>query len=129
MTLIDTSIWVEFLRNGDAGRIATAKWEELEIVTCGPIVQEVLQGLDASRDTADFQAMFLALPRLEDPLELSLFLEAADIYRTGRRTGHTIRSTVDCLIAAIAIRHRASIWHRDRDYSHIARFTNLEEVT
>ena len=57
------------------------------------------------------------------------FLEAAEIYRSGRRRGYAIRSTVDCLIAAIAIRNSVPVWHKDRDYSLIARYTPLRAVT
>jgi predicted nucleic acid-binding protein len=123
MTLIDTSIWVQLLREGSAVNLVT---EISEVVTCGPVVQEVLQGFDTPKA---FREAFLALPRLEDPLRLDLFLEAADIYQTGRRTGRTIRSAMDCLIAAIAIRHEACVWHRDRDYTQIARYTKLVETT
>jgi predicted nucleic acid-binding protein len=56
---------------------------------------------------------------------LETFLAAAAIYRDGRRRGYTIRSTVDCLIAAVAVENGASVWHRDRDFDAIARFTNL----
>ena len=68
---------------------------------------------------------FLALPCLSNPTPLSAFLEAAEIYRFGRRKGYTVRSSTDCLIAAIAIRHDVAVWHRDRDFSTIARFTKL----
>jgi len=53
--------------------------------------------------------------RLEDPVPAEAFVEAAEIYRSGRRRGYAIRSTVDCLIAAIAIRHGVPFWHKDRD--------------
>lgn len=88
-------------------------------------MQELLQGLRAGRDSAAFQESLLAIPCLSDPLPLGLFLEAADIYREGRRKGHTIRSTIDCLIAMIAIDNGIEIWHRDRDYDAIAKFTPL----
>jgi predicted nucleic acid-binding protein len=52
-------------------------------------------------------------------------LQAAEIYREGRRKGHTIRSTTDCLIAAIAIENGVPMWHRDRDYDAIAKYTPL----
>jgi predicted nucleic acid-binding protein len=123
MTLIDTSMWVQMLRDDSAHVVAS---EVSEVVTCGPVVQEVFQGFDTP---AAFREAFLALPRLEDPLSLDLFLEAANIYQTGRRKGYTIRSAIDCLIAAIAIRHEACVWHRDRDYTQIARFTKLIETT
>ena len=60
---------------------------------------------------------FLALPMLSNPMTASLFPRAAEIYRLGRWRGVTIRSSVDCLIAAVAIENRVSVWHRDRDFS------------
>jgi predicted nucleic acid-binding protein len=57
---------------------------------------------------------------------VDLYLEAADIYRLGRRKGYTIRSSLDCLIAAIAIHNNASVWHCDRDFDAISRYTSLE---
>jgi predicted nucleic acid-binding protein len=70
----------------------------------------------------------LAFPALADPVPLRLYREAAEIYRQGRRRGITIRSSVDCLIAAIAIDHKVAVWHHDRDFSAIARYTTLETV-
>lgn len=66
------------------------------------------------------------LLRLSDPVPFELYLEAAEIYRLGRRKGITIRSSNDCLIAAIAIKNRVPVWHFDRDFDSIARFTALE---
>lgn len=89
------------------------------------MVQEVLRGLRAGSASEALQKSFLALPCLHDPLSLGLILEAAEIYREGRRRGLTIRSSMDCLIAAIAIDNGVAIWHRDRDYDLIARYTRL----
>ena len=93
---------------------------------CDPIVQEVLQGLKPGAASAAFREAFLAFPVLSDPIEMSLFLAAADIYRQGRRRGITIRSAVDCLIAAIAIENGVPVCHRDRDFTAIAAYTALE---
>ncbi len=71
-------------------------------------------------------AMF-ALPRVESPLETSIFLEAVDLYRSARRNGLTIRSSVDCLIGSCAIRHDLEVLHRDRDYAAIARVSPLRQ--
>lgn len=122
MTLVDTSVWIELL----AGRFERPTEDHFsQFATCGPIVQEVLQGLRPGRDGTAFQESLLALPCLGDPMPLGLFLDAAEIYREGRRKGHTIRSTTDCLIAAIAIENGIPIWHRDRDFDAIARYTPL----
>lgn len=126
MILVDTSVWIEMLAGG---RGASLREEDLpDFVTCGPVVQEVLQGLRPGPVSDTFREAFLAMPVLSDPIPLALFLSAADIYRQGRRRGLTIRSSVDCLIAAIAIANRVPVWHRDRDYTAIARYTALETV-
>jgi predicted nucleic acid-binding protein len=126
MILVDTSVWIELL----AGRRgASLREDDLpDFVTCGPVVQEVLQGLWPGPESDAFREAFLAIPVLSDPIPLALFLSAADIYRQGRRRGLTIRSSVDCLIAAIAIENRVPVWHRDRDFTAIARYTALEAV-
>jgi predicted nucleic acid-binding protein len=71
----------------------------------------------------------LALPQIGTPVALDLFLNAADIYRIGRSKGYTIRSSIDCLIAAIAIENNVPIWHYDRDFPTIARYTSLQEFS
>jgi predicted nucleic acid-binding protein len=121
--LVDTSIWIELI-NGRLGRTLAAD-RLLEFVTCGPIVQEVLQGVRQASASDPFRDGFLAIPCLSDPLPCSAFLQAADIYRQGRQKGFTIRSSADCLIAAIAIENKVPVWHRDRDFDVIARYTPL----
>ncbi len=91
-------------------------------------MQEVLQGLRAAPASQSFRLDFLALSKLSDPLPLSIFLAAAEIYRDGRGKGVTIRSSTDCLIAAIAIENDVPVWHRDRDFTAIAKYTRLKVV-
>ena len=50
---------------------------------------------------------------------------AAQLYRRCRRQGETVRRLVDCLIAAVAIRHRTPVLHSDNDYNVLARHTAL----
>lgn len=124
MILVDSSLWIDLFI--DSSRFPEARERIGEFVVCGPIIQEVLQGLDPrKRESAGLRDAFLALPVVADPLPLDLFLEAANIFSEGRERGYTIRSTIDCLIAAIAIRHNLDLWHRDRDFTAIARFTRL----
>src|SRR5215469_8648935 len=99
MILVDISIWIELLIGS---RGVAIREDDLPLfVTCGPIIQEVLQGLRPGAESAAFRRAFLAVPVLSDPLPLKTFLHAADIYQQGRRKGFTIRSSVDCLIAAV----------------------------
>ena len=126
MKLVDTSVWIEVFRARHPLDL-TAVVDFDEIVTCLPIVQEVLQGF---RDEGAYrrarEAMF-ALPLVESPLEAGVFSEAVDLYRSARRNGLTIRSSVDCLIASCAIRHDLEVLHRDRDYAAIARVSALRQ--
>src|ERR1700730_16596012 len=124
MILPDTSLWIEFFRGGLGSGIKEDTM--FQLVTCAPVIQEVFQGLAPWPQSRIFEERFLALPRVSDPLPLRLFLEAAEIYRQGRRKGFTIRSSFDCLIAAIAIDNRVPVWHKDRDFDQIARYTALE---
>jgi predicted nucleic acid-binding protein len=127
MILADTSIWIEFLR-GDLGPEVNED-TMFQVVTCGPVIQEVFQGLRPLPQSRIFEERFLALPRLSDPIPLNIFTDAATIYRQGRRKGYTIRSSIDCLIAAIAIDKKVAVWHKDRDFDLIAQYTALEAVS
>lgn len=126
MILVDTSVWVK-LYSGSKSSTALDGDLLQRLATCPIVVQEVFQGLKKDHRTKEFKKRFLALPRFADPTPLSCFLEAADIYATGRRRGLTIRSSTDCLIAAIARQNDLSVWHNDRDFALIAKFTSLEQ--
>jgi predicted nucleic acid-binding protein len=123
MMLVDTSVWIELL-NGKLG-LKLTEADLLDFVTCGPILQEVLQGLRDDPATESLRESLLALPVLSDPVPIALFLAAAEIYRLGRAKGYTIRSSTDCLIAAIAIENGVPVWHKDRDFEAVARYTSL----
>jgi hypothetical protein len=66
------------------------------VVTGPPIVQEVLQGFDDARAFAVARDAMLALPAIEAPLDVARAIEAAEIFRSARRLGIALRSSVDC---------------------------------
>ena len=128
MTLVDTSVWIAHFRAHEPIDLERAVPFE-EVVTCLPVIQEVLQGF---RDEAAYRraahAMF-SLPVVESPLEEGLFREAIALYRSARHAGLTVRSSVDCLIAACALRHDLEVLHDDRDFGHLARVSALKQMT
>jgi predicted nucleic acid-binding protein len=124
MVLVDTSVWIEVLRR-DSPLDLEAIVDFDDIVTCLPVVQEVLQGLGSETAFAAARAAMLALPMVESPLGQAVFDEAVDLYRRARRAGLTVRSGVDCLIAAAAIRSDLEVLHRDRDFDLLARIAPL----
>ena len=72
---------------------------------------------------------FSEIPVLEDPLTRQVIDHAIDLFRSARRSGVTVRSSVDCLIAAVAIRSRATVLHLDRDFTNLARVSSLTAVS
>ena len=125
MVLVDTSVWVEVFRKSPRVQLASLVDFD-DIVTCLPIVQEVLQGFDAQPAFLRAKASMLALPIVESPIGADVFLESVDLYRAGRRAGVAIRSSTDCVIAACAIRHQLEVLHADRDYDAIAKISSLQ---
>ena len=124
MVLVDTSVWIEVFRSRPRLRLESVV-EFDEIVTCLPVLQEVLQGFDDERAFAIAREAMQALPIVEAPLTAAAFEDAVALYRSARRAGVTVRSGVDCLIAACALRHRLEVLHRDRDYDALARVSPL----
>ena len=125
LLLVDTSVWIEVFRK--PGRLRIEAITRLdEVHTCLPVVQEVLQGF---RDEAAFRlardAMF-SFPVVESPLRPEVFEEAVGLYRAARRAGRTIRSGVDCLIAACAIRNGLTVLHHDRDFRELTDVSPLK---
>jgi hypothetical protein len=126
VVLVDTSVWIEVFRK--PSRLQLGSVAELdEIVTCLPVIQEVLQGFLDERGFRLARESMLSFPIVESPLRSEVFEEAAQLYRSARRAGVTIRSGVDCLIAACAIRHGLPVLHHDRDFSFLAQVSPLEE--
>ena len=124
MVLVDTSIWIETFRKRP--RLSLERVVDFdEIVTCLPVIQEVLQGFQDERAFAVAREAMHSLPIVESPMPRAVFDQAVDLYRAARRAGLTVRSGVDCLIAACALRHGLEVLHYDRDYDTIGRVSTL----
>jgi len=126
MVLVDTSVWIEVFKK-PPGVDLTALLDLDEVATCLPVLQEVLQGFRTERAFDVAREAMLALPIVESPLSQPLFLEAVGLYRSARRRGITVRSSVDCLIAACAVRNNLEVFHRDRDFVGLAEVSALRQ--
>lgn len=125
MYLVDTSVWIEVFRRPPRIDLeALIDFEE--VVTCLPVIQEVLQGFRDERAFRLARDAMQALPIVEAPLTMAAFEAAVDLYRLTRRAGVTVRSSVDCLIAACAVRNNLTVLHHDRDFDRIARIAPLQ---
>ena len=119
--LVDTSVWVDFL-NGypskERAALASLIGSDDEICTCGVIVAEVFQGLKQDKGRKELERLFRKLVFLE-PARVDSYLRAAAVYRSLRGQGHTVRSTIDCLIAVLAEEAGCYVLARDRDLTAI----------
>ena len=125
MVLVDTSVWVEVFAR--PARVDLATLVDLdEIVTTLPVIQEVLQGFRDEHAYRLAREALFSFPVADSPLPAERFEEAAQLFRLTRRAGKTIRSGVDCLIAATAIAHRLTVLHRDRDFTALSSVSVLQ---
>ena len=125
MILIDTSAWIEFLR--DTGSAACNRVEALlegEIAICYAVRMEVLAGARDERHLRSLQRLLARAVVLSTiPADYD---NAAALYRQCRRKGNTMRKLLDCLISAVAIRSDVSILHNDVDFDVLARNSDLK---
>ena len=128
MILADTSAWVEYDRA--TGSAVDLRLSEL-IATDGPVavtepvIMEVLAGARSDAREADLRRLLLRfhLYRFDAVTD---FEGAARIYRRCRQAGITPRGLVDCMIAAVARRHQATLLTRDANLNRVARVIGIE---
>lgn len=128
MILIDTSAWIEFLR--DTGSPVCNEVDRvlaIDVSTCDPVRMEVLAGARSEEHLRQLRGLLARTTTLPtDPID---YETAASLYRTCRRAGDTVRKLIDCLIGAVALRQGAAILHADADFDVLARHTNVEVHT
>ena len=122
--MIDTSAWVEFLR--DTGSPVCQRVDDLldqDIAVCDPVRMEVLAGARDERHLGQLRGLLARASVI--PTEMIDYDEAAALYRVCRRSGDTVRKLIDCLIAGISIRAGLPVLHSDADFDVLARHTAL----
>lgn len=131
MIVVDTSVWVDLLRPRRT-KVAV-RCEELiqngePVALTDVIYAELMQGVQSPREVRLLDRHLRTFPilRLES---LEDFALAAELYRTARRHGITIRKTLDCLIAAPCVRTKAPLLHKDADFDRLASCTSLRIFT
>ena len=129
MILVDTSVWVHRFRRESSPEVdflLELLEREEDVCISGIIMTEILQGFRQDGEHKEVRSALEELVYL--PMPKQAYFLAADIYRQARHHGETIRSTVDCLVAACAITHHVPLLQRDRDYETIAKFSKLKLV-
>lgn len=124
MILVDTSVWIDYFKGRQTegvAKLSRALDAEKPCCLSSIIYQEILQGADSEASFARLSSYLNDLVFFQPAHPLESFAGAAQIYLRCRRQGLTIRSTIDCLIAQIAMENDVLLLHCDKDFDHIAR--------
>lgn len=129
MILIDTSAWVEFLRDtgSPAARAVDGLLANRDIAITDAVSMEVLAGARDDQHLADLRGLLARATVLTT--SPAHYDDAAALYRTCRRAGVTVRKLIDCLIAAVAIDAKAQLLHADSDFDLLGQHTTLLTLT
>lgn len=121
MVLVESSVWIAGLRDVDQ-LIGGLGWENIAIAP--PIVMEVQQGMRSGKVQQVWSELLGKAYMIEDPMPLATFELAAEVFRHCQDRGQA-SATVDCLIAACAIRNDVPLFTLDTDFERIAAVSPL----
>lgn len=125
MILVDTSAWIEFLRNTNSN-VCTAvdRLLDADLAICDAVSMEVLAGARSEHHLIQLRRLLARATMV--PTTPADYETAAFMHRTCRASGETVRKLIDCLIDAVAARVDAEILHADADFLALARHTDLK---
>ena len=129
--VVDTSVWIDYFNcnpSWQAERLRSAIADNEPIHLPGIVITEILLGLSNNKEAERVAELLTAF---EQPQELTLddYKQAAEIYSPCRSKGKTIRSTIDCLIAALCLRDNHELLSKDRDFQAIEHCFPLKNIT
>ena len=129
MVIVDTTVWVDYfrgIRNPETDWL-DAELDRQRLGLTDIILCEVLQGVHDDSAAADVERRLRKLEVFETG-GVEFASEAARTYRVLRARGHTVRKTIDCLIATFCIRSGHSLLHRDRDFDPFETYLELSVI-
>jgi hypothetical protein len=129
MTIVDTTVWIDYLRGATNPH---TDWLDRELNRqrlglTDLILCEILQGIGGD---STFTRVRRDLSRFEvfDTGGEALAVASARNYRSLRSSGHTVRKTIDCLIATFCLTERHFLLHRDHDFDPFEKYLGLRVV-
>jgi len=132
--LVDSSIWIDYFDHQQFQRecdyLDTHLANYRPIYFSPTIYLEVLRGIRSDKRYQTIKQSFDTYQLFELSNQKKAAEEdAAMIYRRCQSQGITIRKPNDCMIALIALQFNLPIFHKDRDFSLIAKVYPLKEIT
>jgi predicted nucleic acid-binding protein len=129
VVIVDTTVWVDYFQgveNPETNWLNT-ELDRQRLGLTDIILCEVLQGVRDDVIAKDVERRLLKL-EVFDTGGVAVAREAARNYRVLRSRGHTVRKTIDCLIATFCLRGQHYLLHRDRDFDAFEKFLELSVI-
>src|SRR5271154_7043743 len=129
MVIVDTTVWIDYFRGAQNqetnyfdSELSRERFGLTDLILC-----EILQGVGDEKTSA---RVLRELRKFEifGTGGQALAIEAARNFRSLRRRGHTVRKTIDGLIATFCIHHGHSLLHHDRDFDPFEKFLGLAVI-
>ena len=129
MILVDSSVWVDYLRGNETKQVARLdSLLGVEPLAVGDLIlAEVLQGTITERDFKEVMRLMGSL----DVVQLggyAVAVQAARNFRALREKGITVCKTIDCIIATRCIMDGITLLHSDRDFDPFVAHLGLRSV-
>lgn len=124
MILVDTSVLVDYLKGQDNAPVRAfdrVLQSQIPYGICDFVYQELLQGARSPKEFKTLKAYLETIPFYHLRRGRESFEQAAHMHMQCRERGITIRSTIDLLIAQIAIENEVYLLHNDRDFDNLAK--------
>ena len=117
MVIVDSSVWIDYLNRKLTPQTQwiqdTKRVEEIGLTTL--VLAEILQGIRFDDRFRAAQQFLRSMPLFEG-LPTHIAVRSASNFRSLRKMGITVRSTIDCLIATFCIEEDFRLLHNDSDY-------------
>ena len=129
MVIVDTTVWVDYFQgaqNPETDWLNT-ELDRQRLGLTDMILCELLQGVRDDVVAKEVERRLLKLEVFETG-GVALAREGAQNCRALRSQGHTVRKTIDCLIATFCLREQHSLLHRDRDFDPFEKFLELSVI-
>jgi len=126
--LFDTSVWIDFLNKNDTPQAVLLEEyikTDSEVLLTPTILQEILQGIRDDKKYAEIKEVLSYYTLLELPPKRTA-IGTAELFRSLRKKGVTIRKSNDCLTAYYAISFSIPLVHADRDFDYICKYSKLK---
>jgi hypothetical protein len=124
--MVDSSVWIDAFNGVNSRQVKELSniLGKENIFVGDFILTEVLQGVHNDEDFNDIKSALKEFPCVR-LLNKEIAIKSAENYRALRKTGITIRKTIDVIIATFCMENNFILLHNDRDFDPMEKYLGL----